>query len=73
LPLNELSLKASFAPINVLVKTTNADLLDNAKKYTLYTEAGFTVEMFSLTAKAEWNDLTQLNAYNYIHAKATKS
>ncbi|MGC8902001.1 MAG: hypothetical protein ACP5KD_01455 [Fervidobacterium sp.] len=70
LPLNELSAKVAVTPVTLFVKTTNADVLDNTKKYTLYVQGDLVADMFSLTAKAMWNDVTAPNNYNYIHAVA---
>lgn len=71
LALNEASVKAVFTPVTVFVKTTNADLLDSSKKYTLYVQGDFVAEMFSLTAKASWNDVTAFDNYEYIHVNAS--
>ncbi|MCX7653549.1 MAG: hypothetical protein N2Z58_02580 [Fervidobacterium sp.] len=71
LPLDELSVKAVFAPITLYVKTNNSDVLDNTKKYELYAQGDLAVEMFSLTAKAFWKDVTTLNVFDYIHVQAT--
>ncbi|AMW33467.1 hypothetical protein NA23_09635 [Fervidobacterium islandicum] len=67
LPLNELSAKVEVTPVTLLVKTTNADVLDKNKKYTLYTEASYKDAMLSASAKAEWADITELATYTYIH------
>ncbi|PHJ13176.1 hypothetical protein IM41_06360 [Fervidobacterium sp. SC_NGM5_G05] len=70
LKLNELSAKVAVTPVTVFVKTTNDDLLDNTKKYTLYVQGDFAAEQFGLTAKAEWADVTQFENYKYIHVTA---
>jgi hypothetical protein len=70
LPLNELSAKVAVTPVTLFVKTTNDNVLDNTKKYTLYVQGDLVADMFSLTAKAMWNDVTAPNNYNYIHAVA---
>ncbi len=70
LKLNELSAKVAVTPVTVFVKTTNDDLLDNTKKYTLYVQGDFTAKQFGLTAKAEWADVTQFATYTYVHVTA---
>jgi hypothetical protein len=71
LKLDELSAKVEVAPVTLFVKTTNDNLLDSSKKYTLYTEASYSDPMLSGSVKAEWADITQLATYTYIHGAVT--
>ncbi|WP_448384930.1 hypothetical protein [Fervidobacterium sp.] len=71
LPLNELSAKIAVAPVTFFVKTTNADLLDSSKKYTLYAEASYSDPMLFGAVKASWADITQFATYTYIHGAVT--
>jgi nicotinamide mononucleotide (NMN) deamidase PncC len=71
LKLNELSAKVEVAPVTLFVKTTNDNLLDSSKKYTLYTEASYSDPMLSGSVKAEWADITQFATYTYIHGAVT--
>lgn len=70
LKLNELSAKIDVAPVSLLVKTTNVDVLNASNKYTLYVQGDFKAEQFGLTAKAEWADVTQFATYTYVHVTA---
>jgi len=71
LKLNELSAKVEVAPVTLFVKTTNDDLLDSSKKYTLYAKASYADAMLSAAVDASWADMTQLATYTYIHGTAT--
>lgn len=68
LKLNELSAKIDVAPVTFFVKTTNDDLLDSSKKFTLYTEVSYSDAMLSGAVKAAWADITEFATYTYIHA-----
>ncbi len=66
LPLDELSAKVEVKPVTFSVKTTNEDLLDSSKPFTLYTEASYADPMISAKAAAKWADITQFATYTYI-------
>ncbi len=70
LSLGELSAKIDVAPVSLLVRTTNKNVLDDRNKYTLYAEGNYNAAPLSLKVYANWDDLTNLSAYKHIHAEA---
>jgi len=66
LPLDELSAEVAVTPVTFSVKTTNEDLLDSSKPFTLYTKAAYADKMISANAVAEWADVTEFATYTYV-------
>jgi len=66
LPLDELSAKVEVKPVTFSVKTTNKDLLDSSKPFTLDTEAAYADPMISAKAAVKWADVTEFATYTYI-------
>uniref|UniRef100_A0A7C4W3P3 Uncharacterized protein n=1 Tax=Fervidobacterium thailandense TaxID=1008305 RepID=A0A7C4W3P3_9BACT len=72
IPLDEASIAADFGGMFALfAKVTNADIMVPTNTYKLYSEAKLAINPVILSGKASWNDLTKLDQFAYINAKAS--